>query len=110
MTSEFWDGTGVTAKALADEVKRLGFEYPDRYAACAYTIDNEPECIIGVAVTNLTGMLVPNDFGMLVHCPEEWSYRLGCDDQSSDFRWLEAVQSTQDSGETWGNAISVSVY
>lgn len=127
--TEYWDGTGVTAEALVEEVRRLAAEQPDymydptnfddtsdgcALPKCRYThYQNDgtrvPGCIIGKAIYNLTGKLVDQAVtgGGVLDFPfmqEEYAYASGWSDQA---RWLAAVQRNQDEKMYWGRAVEL---
>jgi hypothetical protein len=127
--TESWDGTGVTTAALKTEVIRLAEESPDRQAACVYTTsvydyDKEeevlvkPECIVGTAVYNITGKLVPPFFEASNIKANRWREKLdqiplssdyaeaNADNSDADFLFVLALQGLQDNGHTWGAALT----
>jgi hypothetical protein len=125
---EYWDGTGVTPVDLEVEVRRLAAEqpehvydkdaFPDRNsgASCKYTHTLEddskvPGCIVGVAIHNITGKLVDQsvhaggvlDFGFMrgENTTDDNGYR----HWSPIARFLGNVQTHQDHGVAWGEAV-----
>ncbi|ATN91118.1 hypothetical protein SEA_HOONTER_83 [Mycobacterium phage Hoonter] len=104
--------TPPTATQLAEEVKRLAAEYPDKQAACQYfeSDTGEPCCIVGHALAK---------FGYTyADAKRQWNtgvdvgdllYRgvivLGDDESHDLLDGLREVQSAQDDGLPWGEAV-----
>ncbi|AAN01695.1 hypothetical protein P755_gp083 [Mycobacterium phage Quink] len=104
--------TPPTATQLAEEVKRLAAEYPDKQAACQYfeSDTGEPCCIVGHALAKFgytyadakrqwnTGV----DVGELFH---KGVIALGDGESYDLLDGLREVQSAQDDGLPWGEAV-----
>lgn len=126
---EMWGGTGVTSSVLRMEVERLAGESPARQAQCIYTntvynhdteeeVPTTPNCIVGTAVYNLTGRLVPRRFEGSTINANIWRQALGEEplqepiwgnanalNSSEDFLFVLHLQHAQDDDYTWGEAL-----
>ncbi len=116
---EYWDGTGLTAEAVAREVYRLGQERPDFVysehfgtSLCRYThAGKEPACIVGAAIYNLTGKPVDQNAMAESVADGSWRSRLGAWSvkQTKAWEFLCAVQYRQDMRCPWGTAVEEAV-
>lgn len=128
--TEYWDGTGITPEDLEAEVIRLAAEQPDHVYSpskfydinqeaeyppaprCRYTHMQEdgtpvPGCIIGQAIFNLSGKPVEQATaqGTVLDFPfmREELINFSWNDRA---RFLNLVQSKQDGGRPWGEAVA----
>ncbi|AMS01879.1 hypothetical protein SEA_SASSAY_75 [Mycobacterium phage Sassay] len=105
--------TTPTVTQLAEEVKRLAAEYPDKRADCIYFRDGQPCCIIGHALAKFGyteedawagGWNVGVDVSDLA-----FAYgviqAIGGGEEWDVMRTLGEVQDAQDSGKTWATAV-----
>lgn len=123
---EYWDGTGVEASVLEAHVRQLAAEQPEYVynpksfpdtgsgARCKYTHTLEdgskvPGCIIGQAIFNITGKPVDQwrDSGGVLDFKFMRDAELDnfAGDWSDRAKWLANVQSHQDRGISWGEAV-----
>lgn len=106
----------ISVRELATQVRQLAQTFPDRVALCVYTrYDGDelvPNCIVGQAAFNLGVSL--DDLNQVNTCGirhlatndrPEW-LSVGEDDDVH-VKWLGALQSAQDSGENWGDALRI---
>ena len=115
--------TRITASSLKDEVIRVAAEKPEHIyrpknphasSACTYTQNGKPACIVGHALNRLGvdtpalqefdshaegGLSVDELFYHYFHIFDDG----GWDDESVQF--LSRVQSFQDGGMPWGEAV-----
>lgn len=132
--TETWDPKlePITVAELADAVRQAALCNPDKIyerpgtTGCKYTheIDDKmvPGCIVGQGVFDLTGKVVDQGrFGVAVD-GSAWKLALGATSGEKDLygeaitlqdpltkylvTWLRSVQSQQDDGETWGDAVA----
>lgn len=105
MTNQY---PNLTVEAVIDEVRNLANQRPDHVyqreadtAMCRYRHDDEPGCIMGHALANLAPNYRPREgYGIrdvLVEAGLTVEYQQRC--------WLGEVQSNQDSGDPWGEAV-----
>jgi hypothetical protein len=127
--TEYWDGTGITPEDLEAEVIRLAAEQPDHVYSptkfygtlqgeytpspwCRYTHIQEdgapvPGCIIGQAIFNLSGKPVDQDTSQGTVC--DFPFMQGeyiVPGWSQRAKFLSYVQSKQDAGMSWGQAVA----
>jgi hypothetical protein len=116
----------ITLRDVYDRMIRLAGEHPDRTVSCQYfsrAYQNDelvwvPCCIVGNALAEL-GITCEqvNDYpgsivgGNLVRFTQEFAKYLGIEFDSDGledrklFRLILSIQSKQDEGETWSNAV-----
>lgn len=105
----------VAFPLLMDTIRRLAAEQPDRTAACVYVNweTGNCECIVGVALDELGVELPPRDLNTVGF----WALMNRMDYSSTPLRraftsptprevdWVAMVQSLQDGGNTWQEAV-----
>jgi len=118
----YQNGDRIDAKALIQAVRALAAERPDFvYVAdigssgpsCYYTTeDGTPDCIIGCAMARI-GQALPaqlrqgvNDCVLLNFGVADPAWRRALDGTENEFRWLTAVQGSQDIGHHWSEAVA----
>lgn len=116
----------ITFSEVEKEMRRLAKEYPNTHAACSYfdSSGTIPVCIVGHAFVNLDVGLsqVPNGDGYhddydlvrnderVGHCSEtvndlQWKLLGIRKPTKKQQRWASEVQSSQDSGLSWGESV-----
>lgn len=134
-TLDFWDPetNAVNVGQLADAVRSAALRNPDKIyerpngGGCKYTHETEdekfcPGCIVGQGIFDITGQVVDQSaLGMSVNSgvwlralnaasvePDKWGDTKVSDDPLTRYltRWLRTVQSQQDDGKPWGEAVS----
>lgn len=130
---EFWRPKELTVNVgqLADAVRRAALNNPDKIyerpadGGCKYTHEVEnnfvPGCIVGQGIFDLTGQVVEQSSLNTAVNGGIWLQALNADDGvdmwgdtkvSEDpltrylVRWLRSVQSRQDDGRPWGEAVT----
>ena len=124
----WWDGQGVNASELREQIVRLAEDNPLEERACFYsTSDGEGSytscCIVGQGVYELTGKVVYNEEWNGTVERVEWAKALGVavnekqegyvslekfsnyGQHVRDMKFVRAVQKKQDSGWPWGAAV-----
>lgn len=89
---------------LIEMVRTLAAESPDRVATCEYAVGGKPECIIGHALAaegwsvEALGEEIRSAWAL---CRSGTIPGVG----KADAQWLQRVQTFQDSGLTWAEAV-----
>lgn len=98
---------------LADEVRRLAGEFPERKAGCSYynEVVNKPCCILGEAAFNVIDGLEynpgANRKAIYSKAAQEW-LGITMDDINrnySAYRFLCEVQQAQDATHNWSESV-----
>lgn len=98
---------------LANEVRRLAEEFPDRVAGCSYynEVMKTPCCLLGSAAFNVIDGLEynpgANRKAIYAKAAQEWLGITQADINThySTYRFLEQVQCWQDATHTWSMAV-----
>lgn len=90
---------------LIAEVRTLAGEFPNRTAMAEYVSNDNPECIIGVALSRM-GVSTGTLFDKRGKFVSEVCRDLGMDGTQDQESWLTAVQELQDADMPWGEAVS----
>jgi acetylornithine/succinyldiaminopimelate/putrescine aminotransferase len=101
----------ITMTQVAEEIRRLATDNPERKAYCQYIERNHgelrPDCIVGHAVVNL-GLATPKHLHTMENTSaSEVLQKLNVEWDDTLSNWINEVQSRQDGDWPWAMAVEL---
>ncbi len=107
--------THVNYDLARETLKAIALDNPDKRADCTYVLDGRPECIVGVALhqwgvpISVLERFCGNEDPCCIAAIYKKMTQYVIFDDASSVDLLQAVQDSQDGGDTWASAVNGSL-